>query len=56
MRMQRVSRLFGDIEADGFAIIMRFSTDARFRALDAASAKRIAELFEDLVALNAAPA
>jgi transcriptional regulator with XRE-family HTH domain len=53
MRIQRVSRLFGDIEADGFSVIMRFSTDARFKTLDGTSAKRIARLFEDFVAINA---
>jgi transcriptional regulator with XRE-family HTH domain len=53
-RMQRINRLFSEIESDAFGTIGRVVEDARLKALAPADAQRVTSLVEDLIAVIAA--
>jgi transcriptional regulator with XRE-family HTH domain len=49
-RMQRISHLFNDIDADPFAAISRLSDDQRLKTAPAADVAKIAARIEELIA------
>jgi transcriptional regulator with XRE-family HTH domain len=48
-RMQRINRLFGEIEADAFGTIGRFSEDPGLKTIAGSDAQQIARLVEELI-------
>jgi transcriptional regulator with XRE-family HTH domain len=48
-RMQRINRLFGEIEGDAFGTIGRFSEDPGLKTIAGSDAQQIARLVEELI-------